>query len=99
MVTSAARCNPARGVGLRRNGVGWGMLRRPVIVDCDPGWDDLIALMVVLSAREVLDLKAVTTVFGNEDVEATTRNALALLALAGWSAVPVFRGEGKPLRA
>jgi len=54
----------------------------PVILDCDPGHDDAIALLLALASPE-LDLLGVTTVHGNQTVEKTTANALRVLALAG----------------
>ena len=65
----------------------------PVIVDCDPGHDDAIALVV--AARHT-DLVGVTTVAGNAPVERTTRNALVVLDLLGHPA-PVHRGAARPL--
>lgn len=69
---------------------------RPLVVDCDPGIDDAVALLVAAASPEV-DLVGVTTVCGNVDVEKTTRNALAVLALAGRDDVPVAPGADRPL--
>ena len=66
-----------------------------LILDTDPGVDDALALLY-LRARPDLKLLAITTVFGNADVETTTRNALWLRARLGLSA-PVYRGADKPL--
>ncbi len=63
---------------------------RLIILDTDPGVDDALALLY-LSARPDLKLLAITTVFGNADVETTTRNALWLRDRIGLSA-PVHRG-------
>ncbi|ADG10842.1 nucleoside hydrolase [Caulobacter segnis] len=68
---------------------------RLVILDTDPGVDDALALLY-LSARSDLKLLAITTVFGNADVETTTRNALWLRDTIGLSA-PVHRGAEAPL--
>jgi purine nucleosidase len=68
---------------------------RLVILDTDPGVDDALALLY-LSARPDLKLLAITTVFGNADVETTTRNALWLRDRMGLSA-PVHRGAEAPL--
>ncbi len=68
---------------------------RLVILDTDPGVDDALALLY-LSARSDLKLLAITTVFGNADVETTTRNALWLRERLGLSA-PVHRGAEGPL--
>src|SRR5215204_3158977 len=66
-----------------------------IIVDCDPGHDDAVA--IVFAARH-FDLLAVTTVHGNSSVEDTTRNALAILELAKIDA-PVAAGCAEPLAA
>jgi inosine-uridine nucleoside N-ribohydrolase len=67
----------------------------PIILDCDPGTDDALALLLALASPE-LDVLAVTAAGGNVGLELTLRNALALTALAG-SAVPVYRGADRPL--
>jgi inosine-uridine nucleoside N-ribohydrolase len=69
---------------------------RRVIFDTDPGVDDAMALFFLLRSPE-LELDAITTVFGNVDVEQTTRNALILLDVAGRPDVPVSQGAGRPL--
>jgi inosine-uridine nucleoside N-ribohydrolase len=69
----------------------------PVVIDCDPGHDDAIALLLALGGPE-LDVLAVTTVHGNQTLEKTTANALRVLELAGRSDVPVARGAERPLR-
>jgi inosine-uridine nucleoside N-ribohydrolase len=66
-----------------------------VILDTDPGVDDALALLY-LHSRSDLRLLAITTVFGNADIETTTRNALWLRARLGLS-VPVYRGAAAPL--
>lgn len=68
---------------------------RLVILDTDPGVDDALALLY-LRARPDLKLLAITTVFGNADVETTTRNALWLRAKLALDA-PVHQGAGAPL--
>jgi purine nucleosidase len=67
-----------------------------IVIDTDPGIDDALALFFALASPEA-QLEAVTTVSGNVAVEKTTRNALALLELAGRSDVPVARGADRPL--
>lgn len=66
-----------------------------LLLDCDPGHDDALAL---LYAAQRCDLVAVTTVFGNQSVEWTTRNALSLMRLAGLD-VKVAKGAARPLVA
>ena len=68
---------------------------RLVILDTDPGVDDALALLY-LRDRPELELLAITTVFGNADVETTTRNALYLRQRLGLNA-PVHRGAAAPL--
>jgi pyrimidine-specific ribonucleoside hydrolase len=70
--------------------------RIPFILDCDPGHDDALAMVVGL-ARPELELLAVTTVAGNASLEATTTNALRLLTLVGRTDVPVAAGAAGPL--
>ena len=67
-----------------------------VIIDCDPGHDDAIALLLALASPE-LELVGVTTVHGNQTLEKTTDNALRVLALVGRSDVPVAAGADQPL--
>ena len=67
----------------------------PIILDCDPGTDDALALFLALASPE-LDVLAVTAAGGNVGLEKTLANALALTALAG-SAVPVHEGADRPL--
>lgn len=69
----------------------------PVIIDCDPGHDDAIALLLAVASPKI-DLKAVTTCFGNCALEDATRNALQILDVAGASEVPVAAGASGPLR-
>lgn len=68
----------------------------PVLIDCDPGTDDAIALAMAAVAPE-LSLQAVTTVAGNQTIEKTTTNALGLLARCDRPAVPVSRGFDRPI--
>jgi purine nucleosidase len=68
----------------------------PVIVDCDPGHDDALALLLAAGDPR-LRLLGVTTVAGNQTLDKTTRNALRILALAGVTDVPVAAGCDRPL--
>jgi inosine-uridine nucleoside N-ribohydrolase len=68
-----------------------------ILLDCDPGHDDAIALLLALASPEV-DLVGVTTVHGNQTLEKTTVNALKLLEFAGRTDVPVAAGADRPLR-
>jgi inosine-uridine nucleoside N-ribohydrolase len=68
----------------------------PLLVDCDPGQDDAIALLLALASPEV-GVLGVTTVAGNQTVEKTTTNALKVLELAGRADIPVAAGAARPL--
>jgi inosine-uridine nucleoside N-ribohydrolase len=68
----------------------------PIILDCDPGHDDAIAILLALASPEV-ELRGITTVHGNQTLEKTTLNALKVLELAGRSDVAVARGADRPL--
>ena len=68
----------------------------PIILDCDPGHDDAIALLLVLASPEV-DLLGVTTVHGNQTLAKTTANALRVLDLVGRTDIPVAAGADSPL--
>ncbi|MGK2852205.1 MAG: nucleoside hydrolase [Candidatus Limnocylindrales bacterium] len=70
--------------------------RIPFILDCDPGHDDALAIVVGL-ARPELELLAVTTVAGNAGLAETTRNALRVLTLVGRPDIPVAVGAAGPL--
>ena len=66
-----------------------------VILDCDPGIDDALALLLA-AGLPAIELLAVTAVAGNRPVEVTAANARGILDLAGLHAVPVFAGAAKP---
>jgi inosine-uridine nucleoside N-ribohydrolase len=68
----------------------------PIILDCDPGHDDAIALLLALGSPE-LELLGVTTTYGNQTLEKTTANALRVLELAARGDVPVASGASAPL--
>ena len=69
---------------------------RRIILDCDPGHDDAIALLLAHGNPEI-ELAAVTTVAGNADIENVTRNALAIARIAGITGVPFAQGAARPL--
>jgi inosine-uridine nucleoside N-ribohydrolase len=68
----------------------------PILLDCDPGHDDAIALLLALASPE-LELLGVTTVAGNQTLEKTTANALRVLEFVGRGDVPVAAGADRPL--
>jgi inosine-uridine nucleoside N-ribohydrolase len=67
-----------------------------IILDCDPGHDDAIALLLALASPEV-QLLGVTTVAGNQTLEKTTANAIRVLDHIGRTDVPVAAGAARPL--
>ena len=71
------------------------MKKTPIIIDCDPGHDDAIAL-ILACAREELDLKAVTVTAGNQTLDKTLRNAKRILSFIG-KHPPVAAGAAKPM--
>jgi purine nucleosidase/pyrimidine-specific ribonucleoside hydrolase len=70
--------------------------RIPVVLDCDPGHDDMVAILLA-AASPALELRAITTVGGNGRLEQTTRNALLVCTHAGIRDVPVAAGCAGPL--
>lgn len=71
------------------------MTPRPVILDCDPGHDDAIAIMLAV-ADPSIDLQLVTTVAGNVTLENTTRNAIRVLDMVDRPGIPVAAGRPGP---
>ncbi|MCY1153077.1 MAG: nucleoside hydrolase [Sphaerochaetaceae bacterium] len=71
------------------------MKKIPIIMDCDPGHDDAIAL-IMANAADNLNLIGVTTTAGNQTIEKTTNNALRVLSFLG-KTIPVSMGSTKPM--
>jgi purine nucleosidase len=67
-----------------------------IILDCDPGHDDAMAIVLAHGAAEV-ELAAITTVAGNHGLELTTLNALRICSLCGIDGVPIAAGCAAPL--
>ena len=67
-----------------------------ILLDCDPGHDDAIALLLALASPEV-ELVGITTVHGNQTLEKTTVNALKLLEFVDRTDVPVAAGADRPI--
>lgn len=74
----------------------WRTLPRKIILDCDPGHDDAIAILLAHGNPEI-ELLAVTTVVGNQTLPKVTRNALAVARIAGITDVPFAAGADRPL--
>jgi inosine-uridine nucleoside N-ribohydrolase len=68
-----------------------------MILDCDPGHDDAIALLLALGSPAELELLGVTTVSGNQTLEKTTANAIRVLDHLGRDDIPVAAGAARPL--
>jgi inosine-uridine nucleoside N-ribohydrolase len=68
-----------------------------VIIDTDPGLDDTAAILFTLACPERVTVELMTTVFGNTAIEDVTRNALAILEVAGRTDIPVYQGAARPL--
>lgn len=73
------------------------MTQRKVIIDCDPGQDDAVALFLAMSSPEELDILGITTVAGNVPLELTQRNARMMCDLAGRKDMPVYAGCERPM--
>jgi pyrimidine-specific ribonucleoside hydrolase len=69
---------------------------RSIILDCDPGHDDALAMALALARPEIRVL-GITTVGGNATLDNTTRNALSVLTLLGRPEIPVVAGAASPL--
>lgn len=72
------------------------MVPTKIILDCDPGHDDAIAMLLAWGNPEI-ELVGVTTVMGNQTIEKVTRNALAVAKVAGITGVPFAKGAHRPL--
>jgi len=71
-------------------------MNHKIILDCDPGHDDAIAILLAAHHPDI-DLLAITTVAGNQSLDKTTLNALKVCSLANIRDVPVARGMDRPL--
>lgn len=72
------------------------MNKRRVIFDCDPGHDDVVAILLALASEE-MEIVGIVTSAGNQTVEKTTTNTLKLLSYLNFTSIPVVKGLGKPL--
>lgn len=68
---------------------------RKLIIDCDPGIDDAIAIILAMQQPE-FEILGITTTFGNATLEQTTKNALRIVELSG-KPIPVYKGASKPM--
>jgi purine nucleosidase len=70
---------------------------RKIIIDCDPGQDDAVALFLAFSSPAELDVLGITTVAGNVTLEQTQRNARMMCDIAGRTDMPVYAGCERPM--
>jgi purine nucleosidase len=73
------------------------MTKRTIVIDCDPGIDDAINLLMAFASADDFDILGVTTVAGNVGLGLTARNARIIRELAGREEVPVYAGCPRPL--
>ena len=73
------------------------MVKRKILIDCDPGIDDAVMLMLAFSARSELDILGVTTVAGNLPLSLTTTNACIIRALSKREDTPIYAGCPRPM--
>lgn len=73
------------------------MDKRKVIIDCDPGIDDALAIILALKSKEI-EVVGITTVSGNIESLQGAKNALKVLKLLGRLDIPVYLGESKPIK-
>jgi len=74
------------------------MRKQTLIIDCDPGQDDAVMLLLALACPEELSVLGITTVAGNVPLALTQRNARIVCELAGRTDVPVYAGCDQPLK-
>jgi purine nucleosidase len=72
-------------------------VKRPIILDCDPGHDDAMAILLARGCPDI-ELRAITTVAGNQTLAKTTLNARRVCTVAGIRDVPIFAGCDRPLQ-
>jgi len=73
-------------------------MTRKIIIDCDPGQDDAVALFLAIASPDELDLLGITTVAGNVPLDLTHRNARQMCDIAGQTDIQVYAGCEKPMR-
>lgn len=74
------------------------MAARPIIIDCDPGQDDAINLLLAMSSPDELEIRGITTVAGNVPLALTERNTRQICDIAGRSDTRVFAGCAEPMQ-
>ncbi len=69
--------------------------KKQIIIDTDPGIDDALAILMLLNSKEI-EVKAITTVAGNQNIQTVTNNAATIIKQSGKN-IPLFSGSAKPL--
>jgi purine nucleosidase len=72
-------------------------MRKKIILDCDPGHDDAVAIMLA-AAHDSIDILGITCVAGNSTIFNTQQNALKICSLIGRTDIPIYGGSDKPLK-
>lgn len=72
------------------------MLKENIIIDCDPGHDDAVALMMAIANKELLNILCVSTVGGNQEISKVTKNTQNILDFLGVQ-IPLVEGQARPL--
>ena len=73
------------------------MSRQRIIIDCDPGQDDAVALFLAMASPDELEILGITAVAGNVPLELTQRNVRLMCDIAGHGDIPVFSGCDRPM--
>ena len=73
------------------------MAKHTIILDCDPGQDDAVSLLLAMSSPDELEILGITTVAGNVPLSLTERNARLMCDIAGREDIPVYAGCSKPM--
>ena len=73
------------------------MSRQRIIIDCDPGQDDAVALFLAMASSDELEILGITAVAGNVPLELTQRNVRLMCDIAGHGDIPVFAGCDRPM--
>ena len=72
-------------------------MKKKIILDCDPGHDDAVAIMLA-AAHDDIEILGITCVAGNATLDKNKRlNALKVCSLIGKTEIPIFSGADKPL--
>ena len=73
------------------------MAPQPIIIDCDPGQDDALAILLALGSPDELNVLAITAVAGNVPLRLTEKNARKMVALGCRTDIPVYAGCDRPI--